>query len=58
MPSKRKTKRGKKSERTEDRSKNETKNSEKTAVYTKKLHDGRLLGLFLPQLLKFNFWLT
>ena len=22
------------------------------------LHDGRLLGLFIPQLLKFNFWLT
>ena len=21
-------------------------------------HDGRLLGLFLPQLRKFNFWLT
>ena len=22
------------------------------------MHDGRLLGLFLPQLRKFNFWLT
>ena len=24
----------------------------------KKLHDGRFLGRFLLQLLKFNFWLT
>ena len=24
----------------------------------KTIHDGRLLGLFLPQLRKFNFWLS
>ena len=30
----------------------------RSSNFVKSEHDGRLLGLFLPQLRKFNFWLT
>ena len=33
-------------------------NEKKLLKGWKTIHDGRLLGLFLPQLRKFNFWLT